>query len=290
MNPFIESNSIIDDGIALQERANRDGYLFFRDVINRDSISEVRRDITEILQRFSWIQEGTDPLEAITTHTAVLEYTEEFEPVYDEIMKLESFHSLAHNSAIFNLAETLLGMDVLLHPSNIARIIFPSGLAHTTPPHQDYVHIQGTPDVWTSWIPLGNCPQQMGGLSVLSGSHKSGIFPVTEASGAGRLRSDTSSINAEWVSSSFNLGDMLLFYSHTVHQGLPNLSGNRLRISADFRYQKASNSVINTVLKPHHGRLKWEEVYAGWKSDKYQFYWKKFSLATVDKVPWQVDA
>ena len=82
MNPFIESNSIIDDGIALKERANRDGYLFFRDVINRDSISEVRRDITEILQRFSWIQEGTDPLEAITTHTAVLEYTDEFEPVY----------------------------------------------------------------------------------------------------------------------------------------------------------------------------------------------------------------
>ena len=84
-------------------------------------------------------------------------------------------------------------------------------------------------------------------------------------------------------------GDVLFFHSHTVHQGLPNRSGDRLRLSADFRYQRASEPVIYQVLTPHQGRLTWEEVYAGWKSDKYQYHWKKFTLTTVTKVPWKVD-
>jgi ectoine hydroxylase-related dioxygenase (phytanoyl-CoA dioxygenase family) len=178
---------------------------------------------------------------------------------------------------------------VLLQPSNILRIIFPSDLDQTTPAHQDYVHIQGTPEVWTAWLPLGDCPRKLGGLSVLSGSHKSGIFPVTKASGTGGLRSETEAFGEDWVSSPFNLGDMLLFHSHTVHQGLPNLSGDRLRLSADFRYQKATDPVIHQVLTPHQGRLTWEEVYADWKSEEYQYHWKKIPLTTVTKVPWEVD-
>ena len=73
-------------------------------------------------------------------------------------MCLESFHTLAHDQAVWGLMEVLLGPDVLLQPSNIARMIFPSATEHTTPAHQDYVHIQGTPDVWTAWMPLGACP------------------------------------------------------------------------------------------------------------------------------------
>ncbi len=290
MSPFIESNDIINDSEALRCRADRDGYLFLRDFVEGESILETRRDITAILQDVGWVQAGTDPFEAITTHPAILSGMEEFKPVYDEILKLESFQTLAHAATLFKLAEALLGPDVLLQPSNILRIIFPSDLDQTTPAHQDYVHIQGTRDVWTAWIPLSDCPEKLGGLSVLSGSHKSGIFPVTKASGAGGLRSETEAFGEDWVSSPFNLGDVLLFHSHTVHQGLPNRSGDRLRLSADFRYQRASEPVIHQVLTPHQGRLTWEEVYAGWKSAEYQFYWKKFPLTTVTKVPWEVDA
>jgi len=288
MSPFIESNNIIDDSEALSCRADRDGYLFLRNFVDGESILETRRDITAILQDVGWIQAGTDPLGAITTHPAIISGMEEFKPVYDEILKLESFQTLAHTNALFNLAETLLGPSVLLQPSNILRIIFPSDLDQTTPAHQDYVHIQGTQDVWTAWLPLGDCSQKLGGLSVLSGSHKSGIFPVTKASGAGGLRSKTEAFGENWVSSPFDLGDMVLFHSHTVHQGLPNRSGDRLRLSADFRYQRASEPVIHQVLTPHQGRLTWEDVYANWKSDEYQYHWKKFPLTTVSKVPWEV--
>ena len=63
----------------------------------------------------------------------------------------------------------------LRHPRSIARIIFPDYPASTTPPHQDYVHIQATEAVWAAWIPLGDCPKEMGGLTLMPGSHRQGL-------------------------------------------------------------------------------------------------------------------
>ena len=288
MTLFVESNDIKEDTDALRHRADRDGYLFLKNAADKEAIMAARRDIAATLQEVGWIDSGTDPFDAITSHPALVSGMEDFKPVYDEVQKLESFHTLAHDPILFQVAEALLGPDVLLQPSNIARFIFPTDLDETTPPHQDYVHIQGTPDVWTAWIPLGDCPAKMGGLSLLSGSHKSDIFPVTRSPGAGGLRSDTTEFGGEWVSSPFELGDVIFFYSHTVHQGLPNLSGNRLRLSVDYRYQRASDPVMELVLGVHQGRLSWEEVYAGWKSKEYQYHWRKFTLTPVSKHPWPV--
>ncbi len=283
MAPFVESSDIRDDGAALRRRADRDGYLFLRDFADKAAILEARRDMAAILAGVGWTDAGTDPDEAITSHPAVLAGTPDFTPVYDTIQCLESFHSLAHDAAILDLLAEILGPDVLLQPSNIARVIFPSGLEHTTPAHQDFVHIQGTPDVWTAWLPLGDCPESLGGLSVLTGSHKAGVLPVSKSLGAGGLRAHFERIGGEWVSSPFNVGDVLFFHSHTVHRGLPNRSGNRIRLSVDYRYQRASDPVMDKVLAPHQGRLSWEEVYKGWKSDRYQYHWQRFALQPVPK-------
>ena len=155
-------------------------------------------------------------------------------------------------------------------------------LAHsTTPPHQDILHIQGSPNVWTAWFPLGNCSQELGGLSVLARSHKVGMLPVHSALGAGLVAVDTESIAGEWVGGDFRLGDVLFFHSHIVHKGLPNVSGNRIRLSVDYRYQRASEVITDQELLPHRVPFTWEQVYQGWKSDKYQFYWKELPLKVV---------
>lgn len=283
MKPFVESNDIRHNTAALRQRADRDGYIFFRDAVDQEAIQQTRRDIAAVLQEAGWIDRGTEAVEAITSHPALVSGMEAFSPVYDLVQRLESFHTLAHDEAIFDLVERLLGSDVLLQPSNIARFIFPTELEHTTPAHQDFVHIQGTPDVWTAWLPLGDCPHSLGGLSVLTGSHKYGILPVSRSLGAGGLRTHTDEIDGEWVSSPFDLGDVLFFHSHTVHRGLPNRSGNRLRLSVDYRYQRASDPVMEKVLTPHQGRLSWGEVYREWKSDRYQYHWQNYSLNPVPK-------
>ncbi len=288
MIPFVDSSELKGDGEAVRRRADSEGYLFLRDIVDKQPVLEARRNITAVLHEVGWIDAGSDPDQAITSHPPHVSGEPEFSPVYDKVQMLESFHTLAHNEAILEVIGHLLGDDVLLQPSNIARFIFPTNLEQTTLAHQDFVHIQGTPDVWTAWLPLAECPHSLGGLSLLTGSHKGGILPVSRSLGAGGLRAHFEKIGGQWVSSPFELGDMIFFHSHTVHKGLPNLSGNRLRLSVDFRYQRAFDPVMDKVLTPHQGRLTWERVYMGWKSDRFQYNWKRYSLTPVPKVPVRV--
>ena len=43
------------------------------------------------------------------------------------------------------------------------------------------------------------------------------------------------------------------------------------------------------VLEPHFGRLSWEEIYAGWKSDELKYYWRDldFPVVPYDRAPFQ---
>ena len=69
-----------------------------------------------------------------------------------------------------------------------------------------------------------------------------------------------------------------------------------MRISVDFRYQLEGEELTELCLKPHFDRLTWDEIYSGWKSDRYQYYWKdldykvvpfeKFDLARADAGEW----
>ena len=57
------------------------------------------------------------------------------------------------------------------------------------------------------------------------------------------------------------------------HKALPNLS-NRLRQSVDNRYQRVADPLVEASLQPYANLMEWDEIYAGWKSSDYQFYWK----------------
>ena len=52
------------------------------------------------------------------------------------------------------------------------------------------------------------------------------------------LGQDKNAVDAEavWSTTDFRCGDAALFRPHTLHCSLPNRSGDRLRLSADFRY------------------------------------------------------
>jgi hypothetical protein len=39
MNPFVDSSDIRDDGRSLCQRAERDGYLYIRDFVNKEASS-----------------------------------------------------------------------------------------------------------------------------------------------------------------------------------------------------------------------------------------------------------
>ena len=77
---------------------------------------------------------------------------------------------------------------------------------------------------------------------------------------------------------------MLIFHSMAVHKGVPNRS-DRLRLSMDARYQKASDPIAPISLLPHLSEpfTKWDEVYADWPDEfGLKYYWRKRNLTVQD--------
>jgi len=286
MIELTDSKDLLNDASALRERASEDGYLFFRSLVDPESLANVRRQILALCEEHGWLKENTDPMEGIARPGVVwLEGQPEYMALYNRLICLEDFHALAHHPSLLRVADALFGGNTLVHPRNIARIMFPNAQLHTTAAHQDYVHIQGTPDTWTAWMPLGDCPRELGVLAILPGTHRNGIYPTRSAYGAGGLGIDTSGFPQEWRASALQSGDVLFFHSHTVHKALPNDSPDRLRLSVDFRYQSAAEPVCDQALEPHLMQVGWEQVYAGWKSDRFQYYWKDLPLTVVEWTP-----
>lgn len=283
MKPFESSVDLLDRPEALRERAERDGCLFFRGLLPAEPLRELRRQILELCARHGWLAEDA-PLEAGMARGGVRfrENQPEYMALYDELQRLETFHALAHQPPLLAVLRSVLGEEVLVHPRNIARVMFPQNNEFTTPAHQDYVHIQGTEDVYTAWIPLSDCPRELGGLEVLPGSHRFGVLPVRSAYGAGGLGVETDDLGLEWVGGGFRCGDVLLFHSLCVHRGTNNQTPDRLRLSVDYRYQGVSQPVVESSLLPHFNRVTWEEIYQGWEREELQYYWKRPPLRMAE--------
>ena len=107
--PFTVSDDLVERPSELRARAREDGYVFIRGLVPEDAIGRLRSDITAILDEVGWLDAGTDPLDAVSTQQARIIGTPEFNPIYDTIQKLESFHTMAHDPALLRVAEALLG-------------------------------------------------------------------------------------------------------------------------------------------------------------------------------------
>lgn len=162
----------------------------------------------------------------------------------------------------------------------VQRNIFPQSdhFDFTTGVHQDRVHIGGTTS-YAMWMPLGDCPREMGTLAVAAGSHVAGILPTKVGSGAGGMDIAVP-IPGTWVTGDFAAGDALIFQDVTVHKALPNRTRS-IRMSFDARYQKLSEPIADVNLLPYSGCGSWDEAYAGWSSRDGQYYWKDLPVTVV---------
>jgi Phytanoyl-CoA dioxygenase (PhyH) len=280
------SNDALDDAGELRRRMAEGGYLFFRRLLDPDALLALRREILAVCRDGGWLVPGTDLLDGVADPARkCAEGDPEYLAVYPGVQRLESFHRAAHAPVVLSLMEKIIGEPVLPHPSKVARLWFPQNTLHTTPAHQDHVHFQGAFETYTCWSPVGDCPRALGGLAVLAGSHKVGsVHEHHFALGAGLLGLDTDHLAGEWLSTDYELGDSLVFPSLTVHQALPNLTPDRLRVSLDDRYQALSQPIAEHQLQPHLSRASkqtWEDVYAGWRSRDLQYYWRGLPLRVV---------
>ena len=298
---FQDSTPLLEDPAALRARADEDGFLCFRGMLSRSLVLELRRQFLEVLARFGWLAQdggmegglidreavdGEDPVAMVEQGVGINN------AAYAEIQKLELFHSIPHTPKLIAFYEALFAEEVLVHPRPIARLILPASYNTPTPAHQDLLHIQGTPQAWTCWMPVGDCPREMGNLTLLHASHRKGLLSVSHVAGAGGLESHLCGDNLEWVEGDFEAGDILTFPSLTVHKALKPQVTDRVRLSCDYRFQPASQPIEGRSLLPHGEVITWDDIYAGWQSDELKYYWRRFDLDMAEwdeSIRWQKD-
>jgi hypothetical protein len=286
LHAFQDSTPLLDEPAALRGRFDRDGYVLFRGAVDRELLVEARRAITTVLHGHAWLNPGYDPMAAIPQIGPFVEGEPRFLEVYDDVQRLEAFHAVPHHPSVRRCVTALLGPTAFPHPLSIARLIFPGNDEWTTPPHQDYPNNQGTYELYACWMPLADCSTGEGNLSLLRSSHKLGVAPLRASLGAGNRRAhlDERYDALDWVGGDLQLGDALVFHSLTVHRALPNRSQG-LRLSVDYRFQREGGGLTEGCLKPHFGRLSWDDIYAGWERDDLKYYWRDKHFTVVDWDP-----
>ena len=274
MRPFLDSTDVVSEGPELQERLQRDGYLFIRGLLPKDVLEDLRLKWLRTIRDAGWVSRNHPLADGVADLNGFcVEPEPKYMDVLFEVYRLQQFHAIQHHPALIGLFERMWGEPVLPHPRIIGRTIFPQREAYTTPAHQDFIPIQGTPDTYTAWIPMADLPPELGGLQIAAGSHNSGVYEFRPALGAGAMEV-VDPLEGTWVNNPFEQGDVLVFHSMTVHKGVA-CTGNRLRLSIDARFQKAGDPIAEASLGPHHERS-WEEIYSGWPSEDYQYYWRQW--------------
>jgi ectoine hydroxylase-related dioxygenase (phytanoyl-CoA dioxygenase family) len=252
--PFVVANDVRDDSSALRALLDEHGYLFFRGLMDTGVIWQLRLDILGACRDAGWL-DPVRPLEEGVWNGEVTcqENDPEYMEVYRRVLKLPSFQQFPFHPTFIDLAKTLVGGEVLMHPRRIGRITFPlkGDKVAVTPPHQDWSSVRGTPRTFTMWVPLGDCPRRLGNLAILDGSHRMQFQPHVPMKGIGNKGVVLDENAGVWHSADYMMGDFVVFHSYTIHQGLPNLSGRYLRLSTDNRYQLASEEVDPSSLRPH---------------------------------------
>ena len=280
-SPFTDCTDLIGDRDRLLEHAHQNGYLFFSGLLPAEPVLALRQQVLRVAERHALLAPDTDPDAGIRRSGVFIceqDGSETFRNFYIDVQKLRLFHALPHHERILRVLEVLFGTSVFIHPRHICHIIFPGEHQYTTPPHQDFIPIQGTAETYTAWFPLHDLPPTMGGLEVAAGAHRGGVYNFQPALGAGGLAITDS---FEWTGGPFAQGDVLFFHSMMPHRGVPN-AGEQLRLSIDARYQRVADPIAPGSLLPHSQPNTWEAIYADWPDDRLQYYWRQYELDVAE--------
>lgn len=234
LQPWEDSMPLTGDPERLQARVERDGFLYLRRVIPQERIAALRALVLDHAGKVAWLDPSA-PVEA--AHGWPGKRIGDYEK--EDWLALQSLVQLSPE--LWDVGDSLLEVlrNAFGRPSflflglNTCRVVSPHP-EMTTRPHQD-AHYVGPPDMFvTAWVPLGDCPIELGPVVALAGSHRRGLLHhhgVGIIDGGVDVEED-----AVWHSGGARAGDALILTPLTIHRALPNLTGTRLRLSVDLRY------------------------------------------------------
>lgn len=249
---LVDSTPLLTDPEALRLRWREDGALFFRNAIDPGAIATVRGEYLARLKALNVVDQeegeavwnGNNRLNGACAR-----------PIHDDVWR-----TLVADPSFDRVVRTLLGEAPTWLPIVVHRTAPPSASGASAEPfaarHQDGIYNYGI-DFITCWVPLMDIDDEVGGLAVVPGSHKSSLYPPDVFKDPNRRVGIPAGAipDAAWRRPNYKAGDLLMFHSMTAHAGLPNTS-NKLRLSMDIRFLPASAApLVGRLAGWHDGRV-----------------------------------
>lgn len=263
-----DSNDILEDTEALRKRLQEDGYLLIRGFHNREEVLAARMEFLKSLQAAGKVDPNS-PLEegVIGPENKGGMWGKSADDLQEEF---PHFLNVVNSPKVFAFFERLLGGPAMTYDYKWPRAIAKGG---NTGAHYDIVYMgRGTKDVYTMWTPFSDIPLELGTLAMLLGSQSYekikqtyGQMDVDRDNVATGWFSDdpveiVDAYGGQWATSPFEAGDAIIFGMFMMHASLNNTT-NRFRISADTRYQLASEPVDERWIgKKPKGHYAWGQT------------------------------
>lgn len=235
INPRLElqdSNHALGDSALLDALYEEQGYLLFRNVLDRGTIDRALRRMMKIMAGYGVVAEdATEPVWAGKPSPAGLEESPIFSGICHELVEdpanEEFFHAL--------LGEKPAGVPIVQYRS------YSPGTA-VSMVHQDGFFSPGIHGFRPVWIPLMTIDRSVGSLMLVPGLHKKGLIHNLAKPPTFPIPADLVPEEA-WATTTFHPGDVLIIHPHTPHVGMANTS-DRVRFSIDTRIQSADRPCV----------------------------------------------
>ena len=260
--PLRESSGTVNDPEPLRHKLADTGYLFLRGFFDRGQVQDARRSLLQQLHKRGFLLRGSDPCEARANSAQPTGRA--FGNPLDQADR--AVRDVVFGPRMMSFFDSFFA-DAAAHFDYIW--FRTKGPGRGTSVHCDIVYMgRGTANLVSAWTPLGDIDLDLGGLIILEDSqHQSERLrrylskDVDEycmnrpdaqqyASGDkwwnGTLSEQPASLRSKlggrWLTAEYEMGDLVLFETTTIHGSLDNQT-DRIRLSVDTRYQRASEPI-----------------------------------------------
>jgi ectoine hydroxylase-related dioxygenase (phytanoyl-CoA dioxygenase family) len=286
LGEFVDSSELLGDPAALREALAEQGYLFFRRLLDTDTVLAARH---EILTKFAILGEVDDryPIDEAVAGDGHGVLHANMRAFSESVRGGARYLAVTDNERILAIHEALLTGPVRSFDFRWPRFVRPGeGCGfHCDGPYMN----RGTSRIVSSWIPLGRVRREEGALIILENSHKS------ERLHSGYLQADADIDGLEWLDANptatqrkygdrwlttdFEPGDVLCFGMHTLHGAIDNASTTgRCRLSSDSRYQRVDEPADprwnGDTIEGHGGSRVFYPGLGHWNNADFQDEWK----------------
>jgi len=244
VRPYRDASPHLGDPAALRALADESGYLYFPALLPTARVAQARDEIRLHGEACGWFQSGRGGPHGVFARPGATLSGQGFDdPDWTALQRRlngeanSAFRALGQTIADLGIVDVLYETEpAALAQANIGWVKLPGSPQHTTRPHQDLYYAPTCPDQWTAWAPLTDTDLNLGTLALAEGSHQCGALHHESALTGIEMAADT-----RWASADAHVGDVIFFGALTVHAAWSNVTPDRARLSADYRFLRAGS-------------------------------------------------